>query len=141
MAPEESTTESSGGATDVKTSPEVDDAKRVLDMASARNLNGRKPEDKDKQSGIGLEGAANGANAVSKDDGVNLLLDGVNSLVRSLPPLVKALDAVAQVHPFIASTFRLRARALSRVAEMMCPNSCRRGIQGCDRAGDQAQGQ
>ncbi|KAM5542913.1 hypothetical protein V8D89_003297, partial [Ganoderma adspersum] len=102
MAPEKPTTESSGGAADVKISPEVDDAKRALDMASARNSNTQKPEDKDKQTGVGLEGAANVADTVSKDDGVSLLLDGVNSLVRSLPPLVKALDAVAQLHPFIA---------------------------------------
>ncbi|KAH9856043.1 hypothetical protein C2E23DRAFT_948603 [Lenzites betulinus] len=31
-----------------------------------------------------------------------MLMDGVNTLVESLPPLVRALDAVAQIHPFLA---------------------------------------
>ncbi|KAM5542915.1 hypothetical protein V8D89_003299 [Ganoderma adspersum] len=83
-------------------SPEVDDAKRALDMASAGSSNKRKLEEKDKQTDVSLEEAAKVTETASKGRGVNLLLDGVNSLVHSLPPLVKALDAVAQVHPFIA---------------------------------------
>ncbi|KAI0645299.1 hypothetical protein C8Q79DRAFT_1011379 [Trametes meyenii] len=39
---------------------------------------------------------------VAGSDSVGLLLDGLNTLVESLPPLVRALDAIAQVHPFLA---------------------------------------
>lgn len=40
--------------------------------------------------------------ASSSSDGLGILIDGVNGLVESLPPLVRALDAVAQIHPFLA---------------------------------------
>ncbi|EIW54518.1 uncharacterized protein TRAVEDRAFT_74546 [Trametes versicolor FP-101664 SS1] len=40
--------------------------------------------------------------ASSSSDGLGVLMDGVNGLVESLPPLVRALDAVAQIHPFLA---------------------------------------
>ena len=135
MDPEKFTAGSSSSAAGDTVSAEVDDAKRALDMASTGSSSPPKPEEKDDQTGVGLEEAATKvAESASKDHGVNLLLDGNNSLVHSLPPLVKALDAVAQVHPFIASAFCLRARALSLVqlAEMVHPNSCRRGVQGCD---------
>ena len=133
MDPEKPTAGSSSSAAGDTVSAEVDDAKRALDMASTGSSSPPKPEEKDDQTGVGLEEAAKVAESASKDHGVNLLLDGINLLVHSVPPLVKALDAVAQVHPFIASAFCLRARALSlgRVAEMVHPNS-RRGIQGCD---------
>ena len=107
MAPDKSKTGSSSGAASGTISSKVDDAKRVLDMASARNSKTREAEDKDKKAGFDLEGAAKAVGTASKDDGVNRLLDGVNSLVDSLPPIVKALEAVAQVHPFIASTFEV----------------------------------
>ncbi|KAI0665675.1 hypothetical protein C8Q78DRAFT_1063523 [Trametes maxima] len=42
------------------------------------------------------------AGEVAGSDSVGFLLDGLNSLVESLPPLVRALDAIAQVHPFLA---------------------------------------
>ncbi len=107
MAPEKPKTGSSSSGKGGIVSSEVDDAKRALDMASARNLKTRKPEDKDEHAGPGLEAAKKVVDTVSSNDGVNLLIQGVNSLVDSLPPLVKALEAVAQIHPFIASTFHL----------------------------------
>ncbi|PIL33406.1 hypothetical protein GSI_04028 [Ganoderma sinense ZZ0214-1] len=100
MAPE-NPTESSGGVTGSTNSREVDDAERALNMASVTNTVMQQPE-KDTQIRMSLKGTTKIADTVGKDGGVNLLLDGVNSLVHSLPPLVKALDAVAQIHPFIA---------------------------------------
>ena len=108
MAPDKPKAASpSSGAVGGAISPEVDEAKRALDIASARNSKAREAEDKDKKTGLDLEGAAKVVDAVSSADGVNRLFDGVNSLVDSLPPIVKALEAVTQIHPFIASTFEV----------------------------------
>ena len=106
MAPDKpKAASSSSGVVGGAISPEVDEAKRTLDIASARNS--KKAEAKDKKTGLDLEGAAKVVDTVSSADGVNRLLDGVNSLVDSLPPIVKALEAVAQIHPFVASTFEV----------------------------------
>ncbi|PIL33367.1 hypothetical protein GSI_03987 [Ganoderma sinense ZZ0214-1] len=103
MAPDNPQTGSSTGRKGTAVSSDVDDAKRALDVASARNLKTRKPEGKEtQQAGPDLAAATKVVDTVSNNDGVNLLFQGVNSLVDSLPPLVKALEAVAQIHPFVA---------------------------------------
>ncbi|KAI0371099.1 hypothetical protein BV20DRAFT_211321 [Pilatotrama ljubarskyi] len=40
--------------------------------------------------------------AMGNGDAFKTLLEGVNTLIHTLPPLVRALDAVAQIHPFLA---------------------------------------
>ncbi|KAI0358046.1 hypothetical protein OH77DRAFT_1435295 [Trametes cingulata] len=40
--------------------------------------------------------------ATDSNDAFKSLLDGVHTLIHTLPPLVRALDAVGQIHPFLA---------------------------------------
>ena len=102
MAPEQPVVDPGNGSED-KLSLATRDARRRLDEVSA----GKPPEHDAEQDRAAkpsrLEESSKAIDVASSSDGVKLLLDGVNSLVDSLPPLLKALEAVAQVHPVVAS--------------------------------------
>ncbi|TBU40766.1 hypothetical protein BD309DRAFT_992844 [Dichomitus squalens] len=84
-------------------SPEVREAKRILDGANADKTPERPDGENKQRSGDSpLETGSKVVDTASNSDGAQLLLDGVTSLVDKLPPFVKALEAVAQIHPVIA---------------------------------------
>ncbi|KAI0759985.1 hypothetical protein BD413DRAFT_266792 [Trametes elegans] len=84
-----------GGQDEQSVSVAVQVAQKAIDGAA-------RPGDQSRAGKI-EEKVVNSINKVGQSsDELSVLMEGVNSLVESLPPLMRALDAVAQVHPFVA---------------------------------------
>ncbi|KAH9856040.1 hypothetical protein C2E23DRAFT_563914 [Lenzites betulinus] len=60
-----------------------------------------RPRDRTR-AGQAEEAIVRSINDAGQNDSLSTLLDGVDTLIHSLPPLLQALDAVAQIHPFLS---------------------------------------
>ncbi|KAI8974013.1 hypothetical protein BD414DRAFT_539931 [Trametes punicea] len=75
-------------------SDDLKEAQRSLDAAA------RLPDPH--RAGKTEEQVLGSINGASHSEALGILLNGVYSLAESLPPFVRALDAVAQIHPFLS---------------------------------------